>query len=211
MTLRVLFDNDALLKLSQYGLLDSALTVLGVDPQAAKVLNTARYVLLPKNNRLKKCGDEETASRLDTFLTQVTTISTDELDANALDVLAGFQGIDAGEAILIATASSDTNTILVTGDKRAIAALSGNSDLSQIASRLEGRIYTLEAIMALLVEKDFETTQFSVRRQPKVDRALTNIFGVGSAASSSSVEEGLKSYIQHIRDSTGRLLADPFT
>lgn len=208
---RVLLDNDAMLKLSQYGLLDSALAVLGTDVEAVRVLNTARYSLLPTNNRLKRCKDEAAANRLEAFLEKATPINTDNLDADTLDALTSFQGIDPGEAVLFAAASSDTNALLVTGDKRAIAALSSNYGLSQITSKLEGRIYSLEAIVALLVKKDFELTQHFVRQQPQVDKALTNIFGVSSAASFISVEEGLRSYIQHMRNSTGLLLAYPFS
>lgn len=208
---RVLLDNDAMLKLSQYGLLESALTVLGIDVQSIRVLNTARYSLLPTNNRLKRCKDEVTANRLEAFLGQAIPINADDLDVDTLDALTSFQGIDPGEAVLFAAASSDTDTLLVTGDKRAIAALSGNDGLSQIASKLEGRIYSLEAIITLLVKKDFASTQHFVRQQPQVDKALTNIFGVSSAATFVSVEEGLRSYIQHIRNNTGLLLVDPFS
>jgi len=206
-----MLDNDALLKLCQYDLLDQALIVLGVEIHQVRVLNTARYSLLPKNNRLKRCKDETAARRLEAFIAVATTVDTNEPDADALDSLAGLQDIDAGEATLIAATIASPDALLITGDKRAIAALSNYSSLERFASRLDGRIYTLEAIIALLVKSDFSSTQHLVRQQPHVDKAITNIFGVSSANSSASVEEGLRSYIEHTRNNSGTLLADPFS
>lgn len=208
---RALLDNDILLKLSHYNLLNESLVVLGVNVQSIRVLNAARYVLLPTKGRLGKCKDEATAHRLETFLNCAVTISAEELDVDALDQLTGFQSIDPGEAVLIAAAIYDRNIQLVTGDKNAIAALSGYEDLAQLASRLEGRIYSLESVIALLVRKNFGETQRLVRQQPHVDKAIANIFGVSTAASVESVEEGLRSYIRHMRKNTGNLLVDPFT
>jgi hypothetical protein len=47
----ILIDNDALLKLARYGLLDEAVALFECTPTDVRVLATAKYRLLPAKNR----------------------------------------------------------------------------------------------------------------------------------------------------------------
>jgi hypothetical protein len=64
----ILIDNDALLKLARYGLLDEALALFECTATDVRVLAAAKYRLLPAKNRLRFCKDEESAARLEAFL-----------------------------------------------------------------------------------------------------------------------------------------------
>lgn len=209
MTRRLLIDNDALLKLARYGLLDTLATMFGVDIRNIHVLATAKYSLLPARNRLLRCKDEDDANRLEEFLTKSTPLSPADTDTNLLDALSAIPSIDAGEALLLAAAASDNETLVITGDKRALAALCADSSIAQVEEALAGRVVTLEVIFWQLVNQDFTHTQSCVRSKPDVDKAISNVFGVSAPATIDSVREALASYINHLQGVTGGLLQVP--
>lgn len=66
-----------------------------------------------------------------------------------LDKLIGVEAIDTGEIQLFA-AAAESNTILLTGDKRALQALKGLPDFPRA---LDGKIATLEAILLTLCQQ----------------------------------------------------------
>lgn len=209
MTRRLLVDNDALLKLARYGLLDALVTMSGVDVRDIRVLATAKYSLLSAKNRMLRCNDEDGANRLEEFLTRSDPLSPVDTDANLLDALSAIPSIDAGEALLLAAGASDYETLVITGDKRALAALCADSSIAQVADALAGRVVTLEVIFWQLVNKDFSHTQSCVRSKPDVDKAISNVFGVSAPATIDSVREALASYINHLQGVTGGLLLVP--
>lgn len=209
MTRRLLVDNDALLKLARYGLLDALVTMFGVDVRDIRVLATAKYSLLPAKNRLLRCRDEDSANRLEEFLTRSEPLSPGDTDTNLLDALSAIPSIDAGEALILAAGASDHETLVITGDKRALASLCADSSISQVANALAGRVVTLEVIFWQLVNRGFTHTQSCVRSKPDVDKAISNVFGVSAPATIDSVREALASYINHLQEVTGGLLLVP--
>lgn len=207
----MVLDNDALLKLCSYDLIDEALAALQVTYGDIYVLPTTKYSLLPPHSRLKRCKDEATASRLENVLSKIDTIDDTLVDPDLLDTLIGFPGIDPGEALLIAYACQQDSAILFTGDKRAVAALASAEELKDVAKLLAERICVIEVLFKSLVSTDFEKTQEMVRCKPEVDKALHNIFGVRNAAPLQSVQEGLDSYINHMKQHTGNLVLTTLT
>lgn len=199
-------DNDALLKLAIYDLIDTALTMFNFQPGDIHVLATAKYALLPAKNRLRHCKTEESAERLEVFLSKATKLNAESVDSEVLDALSAKPCIDPGEALMFAMATSDLDSNIITGDKRALAALHDGSGLESVRNALAGRVLCLELLFLFLVEGDFGRVQASVRSQPNVDKALTNAFGVSAQASLASVRAALNSYVQHLRHLTGELL-----
>ncbi|MBP0624012.1 hypothetical protein [Cupriavidus consociatus] len=205
----LLIDNDALLKLAQYDLLDRVVTTFGFKMEDVKVLHTAGYTLLPAKNRLRRCKTEECATRLEEFLAGATTIKLEDANADMIDMLSAPPNIDPGEALLLAAAASNMDAFVITGDKRALTALGEEESLAGVREALDSRVLSLELLFAFLVESDFEDIQSAVRNKPEADRALTNIFGVSAPASLESVRSALDSYINHLRAATGPLLHPP--
>ena len=111
--------------------------------------------------------------------------------------------------LLLAAGASDPETLVITGDKRAVAALCSDCSISQVSNALAGRVVTPEIIFWQLVKKDFTHTQSCVRCKPDVDKAISNVFGVSAPATIDSVREALTSYINHLRGITGGLLLVP--
>lgn len=199
-------DNDALLKLANYDLLDTALVMFNIRPEDTYILATAQYVLLPAKDRLRRCKTEQCAARLESFLPRVTKLRADDADAATLDALAERPGIDAGEAVMFAVAALQSDSFIITGDKRAIEALQTGQGQEGVREALAGRILSIELLFSFMVEGDFTQVQARVRSQPGVDMALTHIFGVSAPASLESVRAGLDSYVAHLRRLTGTLL-----
>ncbi len=205
----ILIDNDALLKLARYGLLDEVVALFGCTPTDVCVLATAKYSLLPARNRLRFCEDEESAARLEAFLRTSKPLDAGAADPDLLDVLNPVQNIDAGEALLLAVGATNGDKLAITGDKRSLAALCSHDSVAHVSNALAGRVVSMEVLFSLLVDHQFTHVQECVRSKPNVDKALSIAFGVTTPADLDSVREGLTSYIRHLRDVTGVLLYAP--
>ena len=199
-------DNDALLKLASYDLFDTALGIFGIRPADAHVLATAKYVLLPAKDRLRRCKTEQCASRLESFLSRAIKLGADDAVTATLDALVERPGVDAGEAIMLAAAASKPDSFVITGDKRALEALQVGQGLDDVREALAGRVLSLELLFSFMIVSDFAQVQARVRGKPGVDKALTNAFGVSTPASLESVSDALDSYVAHLRRQTGTLL-----
>lgn len=202
----VLMDNDAVLKLARYGLLGEALLALKCTPTQVRVLPTAHYTLLPAKQPLRHCKDSASAHRLGEFLGQAGKVDTSAADPALIDALVAIPGIDPGEAMLFALAAAQADTIIVTGDKRAVQALCAAPEAAGAVGALSGRVICMETLFRGLAEHDFASTQSRVRGNGEVDKALTAIFGVAAPATLESVRQGIDSYEGALRAKTGALL-----
>lgn len=202
----ILIDNDALLKLARYGLLYETVELFGCTPNDVRVLATAKYSLLPAKNRLRFCKNVESTIRLEEFLKTSTSIDSASADLDLLDRLNAVQNIDAGESLLLAVGATDVNTLVITGDKRSLAALCSDDSVAQVFDALAGRVVSMELLFSYLVENQFVHIQKCVRSNLDVDKALSIAFGMSTPADLSSVQEGLNSYVKRLRNITEGLL-----
>lgn len=202
----ILIDNDVLLKLARYALLDEAIALFECTPTDVRVLATAKYRLLPAKNRLRFCKDEESAARLEAFLKTSNPLDPGLADPDLWDVLNAVPNIDSGEALLFAVGANNRDTLVITGDKRSLAALCSHDSVIHVSNALAGRVVSMEVLFSILVEHQFAHVQECVRSKPNVDKALSIAFGVTTPADLNSVREGLNSYIRHLRNVTGALL-----
>ncbi|SFB19211.1 hypothetical protein SAMN03159488_02293 [Pseudomonas sp. NFIX10] len=207
MALKLFVDNDVILKLAQYGILEHLPKLfIGQNGQIHLLaLDSARYKLLPKRNRIELCKTEEAAIQIEGFLDSATKLTSADVDLEVLDRLNAAPGIDAGEALLFAAAAKAADGRVLTGDKRALAGLA-EQNLDHIGPLLINKVITLEALIQGFVELDHAATQNAVRSNPAVDKALSMVFGVSAAASEESVGAGLGSYVGHVRKSLGEIL-----
>lgn len=206
MALKLVIDNDVILKLAQYGMLDHLPKLFTRSEKIqVSVLDSARYKLLPKQNPLKLCGTEEAAAQISTLLGLAHKISASNVDLDVLEQLNAVPGIDAGEALLFAAAAADAVSVILTGDKRALIGLSEHH-LETIAPSLRCKIITLEGLIQGFVELDHSGTQLAIRSNPTVDKALSIVFGVSAAASEESVQAGLNSYVGQVRKLLGEMI-----
>ncbi|NJM62266.1 MAG: hypothetical protein HC849_21985 [Oscillatoriales cyanobacterium RU_3_3] len=205
----ILIDNDVLLKLARYGLLDEAIALFECNSTDAIVLTTAKYKLLPHNNRLQFCKDEESATRLEAFLQTANILDAGLADPDLWDLLNAVPNIDSGEASLFAVGATNSNTLVITGDKRSLKALCSNDSVADASKALAGRVVSVEVLFLMLAEFQFTLIQERVRAKPDVDMTLKIVFGVTVPADFESVKEGLNSCIRDLRSITGTLLYVP--
>jgi hypothetical protein len=205
----ILLDNDALLKLARYGLLHEAVALFECTPKDVRVLATAKYRLLPAKNRLQCCKDEESAARLEAFLKTSNPLDAGLADPDLLDVLNAVPNIDAGEALLLAVGANNRDTLVITGDKRSLAALCSHDSVADVSKALAGRVVSMEVLFSMLTEYQFTLIQERVRDKPDVDMTLKIVFGATVPADFESVKKGFNSYISDLRSRTGTLLYVP--
>lgn len=209
MTDQVLLDNDVALKAACYALVDEALAIVGRDREPPGVLGVARFVLRRRIERGNGIADPARAMReLELLLANVALLelTEDEL-AVAADLEAEAQRheleLDGGESQLLAILALRGLPLLLTGDKRAIVAMSVVA--KDIAA---GRIACLEHLMvAILSLAEVATVRAAVCGEPHVDKAITACFGCSrSAVTEADVVEGLASYAGHLSRSAPDVL-----
>jgi hypothetical protein len=114
--------------------------------------------------------------------------------------------IDPGEALLLASLHAHANTILVTGDKRAVTALA-TAVPEQMLNSLSDRIVTIEQIvLALLKSKGIDWLRAHICPYRTLDKTIGVIMGSDCKASAEAAEAGLLSYIADLRSMSGTLL-----
>ncbi|HVZ19309.1 MAG TPA: hypothetical protein VG897_19475 [Terriglobales bacterium] len=201
-----LIDADALSKLAHWDLLEELALLTGTPIAETATLSSlvhraARSCAKPDGKLFR---DAVAASRAHAYLSQFAP-----LPSPAEDVLALMQhvpAIDPGEALLFAALHARPDTLLITGDKRAITALARAAPLPLLTS-FANRILTIEQIvLALLEVKGIDWLREHVCPSRSLDKAIGIVMGSECRAPAESVEAGLRSYIANLRSTTGRLL-----
>ncbi|MEX0754719.1 MAG: hypothetical protein WD556_06310 [Actinomycetota bacterium] len=208
-------DNDALLKLSCYGLCGK---VWPPEEDARYgVLGAARYVLARALERLNlAAGRERAEAALKHALdaAEVLEPNKDELELAArLESDAQRHGLqlDAGESQLTAILVARDSSELLTGDKRAIRALEGLLDLVNGLDTVAGRVRCLEQAISLVAQLEgaFQETSVAICSEPDVDKTMSICFSCfsGDAVDRAAALEALENYISSLREKAPRILA----
>lgn len=182
----LLLDSDAFCVLAAAGLLDKACAALGCD-------GFARLAALPhmlrRGSLRKRLGDVQSDALIATAEALPVTRAP---SAAWADRVAGIPDVDPGEAQLLAVAAED-DVFVITGDKRALAAVSQRADIAQA---LAGRVVLVEQILDLLCERDGpEAVRDAVNgSQPKGQMLI-----VCFSPDNPSPREALDAYIREAR------------
>jgi hypothetical protein len=200
-------DNDVILKLTIYRMLDEALDCLEIDRSDIRVLESARFVF--RSKKLSKKYSEETLSSAIEFVKSCTTISAQDNDEYRLLEKQIKNDIDPGEATLIADTFHESASLLATGDKRCLKALATTECLDLIRKKLQGRVICLEQVICKLIEtQGFDWVLERVLPNLDCDKALKSAFGSGSNYQCETVLETLSIYIDDLQIISLRILAD---
>lgn len=200
----VFADNDAILKLSEYDLLYDAWKVLQVTPTEVYVLQTAARVIAHKRRVLTSGSTPQHSDEgIDRALAFVdgAHMLPDAPTPEYFDPLVRVEDIDIGDALLMSAALALTSDpLLLTGDKKCLRALATTSEVSDIHSRLSGRVVCLEEMVrAMILHEDvgFSKVRRGVMNAPSgCDRAISFAFG----GCSSSDWERVVSRLEKILD-----------
>lgn len=199
-----LLDSDAAKKLCQYGLIEELAAALGIPISQFAVLPQLKYQLHANNvdRSAKKLGSAAAVDHLRLLLSHAIEIEIGPRGADLI-VCLDRPDIQSGEQVLFAALIENDGAELLTGDKKALAALSALKD-PLIPVTLWARIICLEEALLILVEKgSFEALSVKIRACPEVDTSISIVFGRSTASTRSQVLEGLNSYLGDLQRRTG--------
>ncbi len=202
-------DNDIILKLATCSLFEKTLNTFGVEINQVKILETFQYRKPPKRKRTKNLVNYNLEAALSVTETW-DKISITDINQDDFIQLQKFEGIDAGEAILLSYVSylnqQGNISYLFTGDKRCLKTLN-HPEITNIIQPLQGKIWCLEQ----LILKDIEVYGFNCIQEKiypvrDCDNNLKFIFGYSIEYPENEVREALIKEITRLKQDTGNLL-----
>lgn len=175
-------DNDIFLKLTGCDLLHEFINCLSLTQENICVAPSLKYSI---KGQMKKSflgeGAENATNVLSEFLKNVKV--TDELSNEQNEFLTGIAvipKIDSGEALLLTHAFYNATSKIATGDKSCLKAVIGTNHLLALQQSLQGRVYTLELAMLMLIERlNFDVVNEKVTSRCIEDTVLKMAFGQG--------------------------------
>jgi hypothetical protein len=207
-TVEAAVDNDVLIKGAAYDLLDATLEAFG---GAVGVLGVARFVVSKRIAKHGGIADRAAAeARWKAFLAEVAQLepTAEELElATSIEAAAVTLNLplDAGESQLCAITIARALRVVVSGDKRAVGAVEVLLDVVDELDAVAGRWVSLEQLVLALADRlEPQDIRAAICGEPGVDRALTISMGCASGLAWS--DEGLRSYIEHLRGVAPRAL-----
>ena len=199
----LLADNDVLLKLAHWGLLDALPSCFGKQWTDVATLESIKHRARRADPKLFEAP--EIAKALSAKLETAA-----ELPAPRSEDLSRLQDIvdlDAGEVELISAALANPGAILITGDKRAMRALA-RPELADIAAQLAGRLVCLEQLLQRIAATEgAQCVIDGVLLKREKDSGIRAIIGP-AGCSHEHLAIGLASYVDDLRKQTGELLQE---
>lgn len=192
----VFVDNDVIIKLAQYDLLDDLLDIAKGKGITWVVLDSLYYVVgIEKPAQAAKYfAKGDVPSSIHRLLDGSKYASLESLEANILFTTLNEPMLDAGELILMICASEAEDSGVFTGDKRALRAVH-NLVVDNKMNLSDCIFISLEcAIKILLIQSDANDVIRKIRNNPHVDKALTNCFRCAEV----QIVDGIDSYIKDL-------------
>lgn len=198
----LLVDNDILIKLAHWDLLEALPPAFGCSWSDVARLRSIRFRASRADKKL--FATPASGATLASFLDQSQDIP--EPDLVVIEALAGVEHLDIGEVELIAACARYSDALLLTGDKRCLLALS-QPQFSNVVVRVAGRIHCLEQCLDR-ISRHLGAEETIARMGPHkdIDTAVRAILG-SNGCTEATLGEGLASYIKALRHQTGDLLA----
>ncbi len=205
----VLLDNDVVLKTACFSLEQEMLEALSPSGASPSMLGVGRYVVTNKIDRSSRIQSAETAkAALGAILKQISFLEPDESE---LAIAADFEAearrinleLDGGESQLLAILINRSGKLMVTGDKRAIRAISvvGDGKVTECIGCFE------QLIAHLVLNYWIPSTRDRVCAEPNVDRAISICFSCTSDETEPPlILNALTSYIESLRKEAPKVL-----
>jgi hypothetical protein len=212
MTLHNLVDNDVIIKVCayQFGAQFTSLATSGGVPPA--MLGVGRFVVHRQLERGDRFANREQASARFAELRGVVQLvepTSDELELAAefeAKAIATNVELDVGESQLLAILLSRAGGALITGDKRAIAAIA-KIDVGDVA----GRVACFEQLIrTIAMMMDPDLIQAAICAEPNADKtmAICCSCASGRTLTKDALLDALKSYIGALRKAVGPTLLE---
>ena len=206
-------DTDALAKLCAWDLYDEACRLLGAAPSDVCVVGAEKYqIRADRQGRwVARLTDAGRLRALTAFQSGRDEFPISEADADLLLSIEQRDDtfrVDEGERVLVAGVLYHSGSLLTTGDKNALRALSAEPACVGICQRLDGRVVHLEQVILRLIDDlGFEVVRARIVPVRQCDEAVRAAFGSGMQATEASVRGYLEQSIAELRLASGSLLA----
>lgn len=202
-----LVDNDVILELASYNLFWDMITSLNTSQKDIRVLPTASD-FFGGSSRLKKKYKQQSIQRAKDIADKCQTIDQNSIDISELPSLS-LEGIDSGEALLVAATKDEPSFYILTSDKRFLKALS-NSNLANIKQRLCKRIICLEQLLINLIsnDNDFDKIRRRIINSDLCNQNIAEVFADGKLTKKETALVILEDRVKELRSVTGDLLID---
>lgn len=200
----LLLDTDMLVLLAASGTLERVAVCLGYSLDQVRRLPAAIHQLR-KSKSFRDSYGEAVLQSIAPIIAGIPEAPTPD-NIDLLDALS--EVVDTGEAQLMAIAASASCTLLISGDKRAIAELAASQAIECI-SGLQGRIVTLEAVLWVLVNELGADAVRGAFTPVMSHKTLRIVLSSHVAAEQERCLAAIQSYFNEVAQSAGGLLFNP--
>lgn len=209
-----LLDNDIVLKIAAFQLGEAVLPMLTINDERPAILGVGRFVVTRKAERVGRFQySAAVAASAGALLAQLGVVepNEDEIELAAEFETAALQeGVefDTGEAQLLAMLLHRSCPAIVTGDKRAVVAM---SKLADVQVHAPGMVICLEQLLAQVVSgHPIEALRTLICSEPNADTATSMCFACATIDATEldreDVTSALQSYVADLRRKSGDVL-----
>lgn len=201
-------DNDVVAKLAQFSLLQDFLTHLRKQKLELQLQPNveATFDLKNKSGTLKKLSSEAQRKEIAALVQKSQTVQLSAQGDEFVEMCHLVEGIDPGDAVWLGVGASTPGSMIFTGDKRALRAVSRETVCRPIAERLAGRVVCFEQIvLALFDEAGYPVLRSRIRAAPEVDISVCSAFPAATVTRADATAK-LGQFIERLRSEVGALL-----
>lgn len=197
-----------ILKLAAYQLFWEMVASLNIQEENIRVLPTAAKVFSASRKIIQQYR-QISLERAKQVVSRCQPIDRSIL-SNTLEfqLLAATEGIDVGEALLVAATQTEEDFYLLTSDKRFLKNLE-LSEFDDIKRRLNKRIICLEQLMIHIIKTaEFDLVCRRIASAEACDQIISEAFQLGRKTKIQDAVKVLEVAIEDLRNETGELLID---
>lgn len=205
--MRLLIDVDALCKCAHWDVLDTLPDTLGFDWHNSSTLTSLKF----RATKSQSTPDGKLFHSSTAAFVASSTInkmqSTLDPDIEVLSEIESMAGIDPGEAVLFSAAAKSEDFLVLTGDKRALRALSLAPNSPNVR-KLHHKFLCIEMLILRLLDlHGLEWVRNKFCPSKDIDKAVIVILGSRCDATEISVRDGLAAYINELHQDCSIFLA----
>ncbi|HLP87873.1 MAG TPA: hypothetical protein VK184_04595 [Nostocaceae cyanobacterium] len=200
-------DNDIIIELASYNLFWEMIASLQASQKDFRVLPTASSYI-DGSSKLRRKYKQESLQFGKRIADSIQVIDHNLIDQSELLSL-NLEGIDSGEALLVAATKGEDNAYLLTCDKRFLKTLS-KSNLNIIKERLSKKIICLEQLLINLINNndDFDKIRRRIIASDLQNQNIFETFKNGKLTTKEQALQILEEFTKELRQQTGDLLVD---
>lgn len=201
-------DNDLILKLAAYQLFWEMVASLNIKEENIRILSTAGQVF-SSSQKISRQFQQTSIQRAKQVANRCNKIDRSCItDHSEFRSLASTDGIDVGEALLVAATQMEENFYLLTSDKRFLKTLAASS-FDSVKQRLDKRVICLEQLLIHVINySGYDIVCRRVASADACDQVISEAFSLGRQTQEQDAMRVLNEAIQQLRIRTGTLLVD---